>query len=328
MPPTDSLRNDAQPPAPVVAWLLDSDPASRWQTLRGLTAASPEEIAAERARVASAGWGARLLALQGDDGRWNAATWNRGWNSTMHVLMLLRDFGLDPASAPARRALARVRNHVTWKGCGPPECDGHAFFAGEVEPCINGQVAAIGAYFGEDVSGIVARLLDEQLPDGGWNCDAARGSAHASFNTTICVLEALLAYERGGARDPRVAEARRRGEEYLLARHLFRRLSTGEAILRDRKGGAAWTNFAFPTWWHYDLLRALDYLRDAGAAADPRVREALEILVAKRAADGRWLLDTRYPGVMPAELGEREGQPSRWNTLRAWRVLKWYFAHG
>ena len=164
-----------------------------------------EEVAAERARVATEGAGARLLALQAADGRWGGAAWNRGWNSTMHVLMLLRDMGLDPASDQARRAVDLVRDRVTWKGCGPQECDGNAFFEGEVEPCINGQVAAVGAYFGQDVRGIVDRLLAEQLPDGGWNCEAANGSTRSSFNTTICVLEALLAYERavGAARSDR-----------------------------------------------------------------------------------------------------------------------------
>src|SRR6476620_10934606 len=183
---------------PAIEWLLepDSDPSIRWQAMQDLLAAPPQEVVAERARVATEGWGARLLGLQGADGRWGGAAWNRGWDSTMHVLMLLRDLGLDPASAEARRAVGLVRERVTWKGCGPPECDGNPFFAGEVEPCINGQVAAAGAYFGQDVRGIVERLLAEQLHDGGWNCEAENGSTRSSFNTTICVLEALLEHER------------------------------------------------------------------------------------------------------------------------------------
>jgi hypothetical protein len=182
----------------VVDWLLDSDPSIRWQVMRDLTAAAADEVAAERARVAREGAGARLLALQAVDGRWGGAAWNRGWNSTMHVLWLLRHLGLDPASAEARCAVGLVRDVVTWQGCGPPECDDNPFFAGEVEPCINGQVAAAGAYFGQDVRGIVDRLLGEQLSDGGWNCEAPHGSTRSSFNTTICVLEALLEHERAG----------------------------------------------------------------------------------------------------------------------------------
>ena len=191
----------------VMRWLLDSDPSIRWQVMRDLTKAFADEIAAERARVATEGAGPRLLALQEADGRWGGVAWNRGWNSTMHVLMLLRDLGLDPASDQARRAVGLVRDRVTWKGCGPPEADNNPFFAGEAEPCINGQVAAVGAYFGQDVRGIIDRLLAEQLPDGGWNCEAANGSTRSSFNTTICVLEALLEYERSVEGRPEVTEA-------------------------------------------------------------------------------------------------------------------------
>jgi hypothetical protein len=217
-----------------------------------------------------------------------------------------------------------VRDRVTWQGW--EAYDGNPFFSGEVEPCINGQVAAVGAYFGQDVRGIIDRLLGEQLPDGGWNCEAENGSTRSSFNTTICVLEALLEHERAAGSRPEVTEARLRGQDYLLERRLFRRRSTGEAIERDRKGGATWTRFAFPTWWHYDVLRGLEYLRRAGVAPDERVAEAIDLVASKRDEDGRWPLDVRYPGEMPVELDEGEGRPSRWITLRALRVLNWYSA--
>jgi len=307
----------------VIDWLLDSDPSIRWQVMRDLAELPEEEVAAERARVCTEGAGARLLALQADDGRWGGAAWNQGWNSTMHVLMLLRDLGLDPASDQAHRAVGLVRDRVTWKGCGPQECDGHAFFEGEVEPCINGQVVTVGSYFGQDVRCIVDRLLGEQLPDGGWNCEAPERSMRSSFNTTICVLEALLEYERAGNRTPAVTEARLRGQEYFLERRLLRRRSTGQVIERDRKGNGSWARFGFPTWWHYDLLRGLEYLRCAGVAPDERMAEAIELVASKRGSGGRWLLDTSYPGVMPIDTDEGEGRPSRWNTLRAMRVLRW-----
>jgi hypothetical protein len=310
----------------IIEWLLNSDPSIRWQVMRDLASASADEVTAERARVATEGVGAQLLALQGADGRWGGAAWNRGWNSTMHVLMLLRDMGLDPASEQARRAVGRVRDCVTWKGCGPQECDDNPFFAGEVEPCINGQVAAVGAYFGQDIRGIVDRLLTEQLSDGGWNCEAANGSTRSSFNTTICVLEALLEYELRLGSTPEITAARLRGQEYLLERRLFRRRSTGEVVFSCRKSGAALTRFAFPTWWHYDVLRGLEYLRSAGVAPDERVAEAIDLVRSKRDDDGRWPLETRYPGVMPVQIDDGEGQPSRWNTLRALRVLNWYSA--
>jgi hypothetical protein len=310
----------------VIRWLLDSDPSIRWQVMRDLTEAPAAEVEAERARVASEGTGARLLALQASDGRWGSAAWNRGWDSTMHVLSLLREMGLDPSCDEARRAAGLVRDRVTWRGSGPQEADNNPFFAGEVEPCINGQVAAVGAYFGQDVRGIVDRLLAEQLPDGGWNCEAANGSTRSSFNTTICVLEALLEYELAVGSSPEVTGASVRGQEYLLERRLFRRRSTGEVIERDRKGDAAWARFAFPTWWHYDVLRGLEYLRRAGVAPDERAAEAIALVASKRDDGGRWPLDTQYPGRMPVETDEGEGKPSRWNTLRALRVLDWYSA--
>jgi hypothetical protein len=308
----------------VIEWLLDADPSIRWQVMQDLIDAPGEDVVAERARVATEGLGARVLALQASDGKWGGAAWNRGWNSTMHALMLLRDLGLDPASDEARRAVGLARDRVTWQGCGPPEADNNPFFAGEVEPCINGQVALVGAYFGQDVGGITNRLLAEQLPDGGWNCEAANGSVRSSFHTTICVLEALLAHERVGGSSPEVTEARVRGQEYLLERRLFRRRSTGEVIEDRKPRGSDWTRFAFPTWWHYDVLRALEYLRHAGVTPDNRVAEAIELVESKRDSNGRWPLEIRYPGQMPVEIDEGQGRPSRWNTLRALRVLDWY----
>jgi hypothetical protein len=319
-------REAPKPQSSVVRWLLDSDPSIRWRVMRDLTDAPADAVAAQRARVATEGAGARLLALQGVDGRWGGAAWNRGWNSTMHALMLLRDMGLHPASDQARRAVGLVRDRVTWQGCGPQECAGNAFFEGEVEPCINGQVGAVGAYFGQDVQGIVHRLLGEQLADGGWNCEAPNRSTRSSFNTTICVLEALLEYERAVGGSPEVTGSRLRAQDYLLERRLFRRKSTGEVIERDRKGNAAWTRFAFPTWWHYDVLRGLEYLRRAGVAPDERVAEAIDLVASKRDDDGRWPLETQYTGKMLVETDEGEGRPSRWNTLRALRVLDWYSA--
>lgn len=310
--------------SPVIRWLLDSDPSIRWQTMRDLTDASPQEVAAERARIATEGIGARLLALQGSDGAWAGEAWNRGWDSTMHVLSLLREMGLDPASDEARRAVGLVRDRVHWRGWDREgawhgfDFVGNPFFDGEVEPCINGQVAASGAYFGQDTQRIMERLLREQLADGGWNCETENGSTRSSFNTTICVLEALLEYELAGGRNVEVTNARLRGQEYLLERRLLRRLTTGEVI------DANWTRFSFPTWWHYDVLRGLDYLRKAQVTPDERVSEAIALVESKRGADGRWLLENRHPGTMAVEVDEGEGLPSQWNTLRALRVLDWY----
>ncbi|HYL07347.1 MAG TPA: hypothetical protein VEU76_02285 [Candidatus Udaeobacter sp.] len=317
----------------VVEWLLDSDPAVRWQVMRDLTDAPAEDVEGERARVAVEGWGARLLALQRPDGQWEGGTptfsspeasswWHSlppsrqgtlfpQWTSTTWSLVLLRNFGLDPASKPARRAVGLVREHCRW------EHEGEPFFAGEVEPCINGRVVALGAYFGEDVRAVVDRLLGQQMSDGGWNCEQENGSTRGSFNTTIEVLEGFLAYEQTTGGTPEVRAARLRGQEYLVERRMFRRLSTGEVI------DPAWTKFSYPAGWHYDVLRGLDYLRAAGTAPDERVAEAIELVESKRDADGRWSLENPHPGRLHFALDEGEGRPSRWNTLRAMRVLRW-----
>jgi len=323
-------RQAPKPTESVIQWLLDSDSAIRWQVLRDLTNAPADEVAAERAKVATEGWGAQLLALQGADGSWAGTAWNHGWDSTMHVLTLLREFGLDPASNEARRAAGLVRDHVRWMGWDwggkwqGQDFVGNPFFAGEVEPCINGQVMASGAYFGQDCQRILDRLLAEQLSDGGWNCEAANGSTRSSFNTTICVLEALLEYELAVGTNAAVTEARLRGQEYLLERRLFHRRSTGEVLERDREGETAFTRFAFPNWWHYDVLRGLEYLRRASVAPDERVTDAIDLVMSKRGGDGRWLLETQYSGNIPVEMNESEGRPSQWITLRALRVLNWY----
>jgi len=300
--------------ADVLAWLLDADPAVRWQVMRDLTDASDAAIASERARVVVEGWGARLLALQRADGQWGDGVATPFWWSNMYTLVWLRDLGADPDDPRVRDAIARVRDHVTWG----PQFGDSAFFDGEVEPCINGRVVALGAYFGVRSDRLVARLLVEQLSDGGWNCDAERGSVRSSFHTTICVLEGLLAYERAFGASATIADARRRGEEYLLERRLLRRLSNGEMI------DPAWSELAFPTLWHFDALRALDYFRAADVEPDARMREAVDIVRARRQADGRWLLDRRHKNTLFPEFSGDVGASNRWVTLRALRVLDWF----
>jgi hypothetical protein len=303
----------------VVDWLLDSDPSIRWQVMRDLTDEPAETVAAERARVATEGWGARLLALQASDGLWAGNAFSQDYTDTFHVMELLRRLGLDPRSEEARRAVGLVREHVTW-GDGawwnPPWAD-KGFFEGEVEPCINGNVVATGAYFGVDVTPLVDRLLGEQMEDGGWNCEQENGSTRGSIETTINVLEGLLEFERATGRRRDVTAARERGDAYILERRMLRRKSTGEVIEPRFK------HFFFPTWWHYDVLRGLDYFGDAGVAPDERMAEAIDLVASKRDADGRWLLDYTYPGEAHFTM-EPEGQPSRWNTLRAMRVLRWW----
>jgi len=308
----------------VIDWLLEGDPAIRWQVLRDLTDAPDSDVAAERARVEHEGWGAWLLAAEDPDGLWAGgacfpARWSGGepgqpWTATMHTLQTLQILGLDPASESARRAIGLVAENGRW------EHAGQRYFDGEVEPCINGRTIESGAYFGVDITAVVERILPERLDDGGWNCEVENGSVRSSFDTTINVLDGLVEFESATGGSAQVLAARRGAEEYLLERCLFRRKSTGEVVRPE------YLDFAFPYYWHYDVLRALDYFRRSGADPDPRMAEAVAIVRSGRRPDGRWPLDRIHPGRVHFDVESGVGTPSRWNTLRALRVLRWWDA--
>jgi hypothetical protein len=295
-----------------IDWLLDSDPAIRWQVMRDLTDAAPEEIAAERGRVPHEGLGAKILASQGPDGPWHRPD-APDWLPTLFMAQLLRATGADRADSAVASAMARLNAGFRWH----EEFGAKPFFDGEVEPCINGGALAIGGSFGHPSDSLAYRLVGEQLEDGGWNCEAPK-SARASYHTTICVLEGLLEYERAMGSAPEIAEARRRGESYLLERRLFLRRSTGEVA------DPAFLKLAFPTRYRYDVLRVLDYFRATGEDPDARIDDAVRVVEGRRQADGRWLLDASHDEALVFPFPESVGEPSRWNTLRALRVLRWY----
>jgi hypothetical protein len=312
MTDTESRAQFSKPRESVIKWLLDSDPSIRWQVMRDLTEEPDEVVVSERSRIGREGWGAEILALQKPEGHWGDESDAADLMRTTDTLRLLMDFGLIPETEEARRAISLVRERLNFKWH-----DNRPFFDGETEPCINGRVLAVGAYFGESTDRVLEQLLDEQLPDGGWNCEAPQ-SQRSSFHTTICVLEGLLEYEKAKGETPAVTQSRTRAQEYLLERRMFRSLSTGEII--DR----AWTRFSFPLIWHYDLLRGLDYLRNAGVEPDDRVSEAVQIVANRQHQNGRWPLHTPNPERVPFNMEPGQGKASRWNTLRALRVLKWY----
>jgi hypothetical protein len=311
--------HDYAPRPAHLKWLLDSDPAIRWQVMRDLTDAAPDAIAGERSRVAIEGWGAQLLARQSPAGNFGPPHEDRGLLVTLNSLVVLKDLGLDPASKQTRKMIDRVDKRLVFKWL-----HNRPFFHGETEPCINGRILGLGAYFKKPNDALARQLLSEQLDDGGWNCEAVEVSAkrplsrRSSFHTTICVLEGLRDYERAGRKSAAVTKARKRGENYLLERHMFRSLRTGEVI------DPRWLRFSFPTFWHYDVLRGLDYLRNAGVNPDSRVREAMEIVIKRRHQHGRWPIDLLHAERIPLQMETDVGAASRWNTLRALRVLRWY----
>jgi len=296
----------------VMEWLLDSDPAIRWQVMRDLADEPASAIAKERARVADEGWGARLLALQADDGNWGGGVYSPKWTSTTYTLLLLRHLGPNPGDAKVRDAIDLVKDRVTMGG------KNQHFFDYSTELCITGMTLALGSYYLDDAGSMPQPqvLLNRQKGDGGWNCQVR--SERSSFHTTISVLEGLLEYERAVGGDPTLAQARSRAHEYLLKRRLMYSLRTGELV------NPRWLLMSFPPRWYFDVLRGLDYLREAGTQPDPRAGEAIEVIEAKRRMDGCWPLQNRHPGREHFVMEEGWGKPSRWNTLRALRVLDWY----
>ncbi|HSJ46092.1 MAG TPA: hypothetical protein VK923_15570 [Euzebyales bacterium] len=302
----------------LIAWLMDGDPAVRWQVMRDLLGAPDAAVAEERAQVATRGWGARLLAAQDPDGRWAGGLYSPKWTSTTYTLLLLQRFGL-PGSDPQAHAGCRL----LWDSAA--RHDGGLTFgrtSREPETCITGMLVLLAAAFGLDderVDRTVHWLLRQQLPDGGWNCDSIRrGSTHGSFHTSITVLEALHAYGGAGGQVA-VDRHAERGRAFFLAHRLYRSHRTGAVV------DPALTRFPFPPQWHYDIVRGLEHFRAAGAERDGRMADAVDEVRRRRARDGTWRTYRPYPGRYWFEL-ERSGAPSRWATFRALRVLRWWRA--
>jgi hypothetical protein len=305
----------------VLQWLLEGDPAICWQALRDCGGVAERTLRAAQKRVASEGWGARLLELQDADGRWAGGIYNPKWTSTTYTLVLLRSLGLPAGDRQALRG-CRVLLDAGRSGDG-----GINFFPqryGRSETCISSMVLAVAGWFGVDdaqVDRLAENVVSLQMSDGGWNCRATPGygdATHGSFHTTILALEGLLEYERlRPGRADAAREAQQRGREFLLAHRMFRSHRTGTVVKPEM------TRFSFPPRWHYDVLRGLDYFRECGAGWDERLSDACELVKSRRGRDGRWVLQNRYPGRAFFEM-EEVGKPSRWNTLRALRVIHWH----
>jgi len=302
---------------PVLAWLLAGDPAIRWQVERDLLDRPARRWRAEQARVAKEGWGARLLAHQDRTGRWTRRLYGHKWISTTYSMVLLWQLGL-PRDDP--RAVTPCRLFLD-EALRPDGGIDPSVTAGRGEACVTGMVLGLLSWFKADDPRrelLVGYLLGHQMDDGGWNCQRCQGATHGSFHTTINVLEGLREYvEAGGSRAAAVRRAEAAGREFFLKHHLYRSHRTGQIA------NPAFTRFSFPPRWHHDVLRTLDYFRASRAAYDDRLTDAIELVVKRRTTDGRWLLQNRYPGRVFFDM-EKVRRPSRWNTLRALRVLRWF----
>jgi len=300
-----------------ISWLLAGDPAVAWQVQRDLLHAPPAEIDSTRARVAQEGWGARLLGLRDDDGSWGGGLYSPKWVSTFYSMRLLYWFGLDGTHPAAVESCALLLDRgflpdggITLWSVAYSDC------------CVTAMMLALAVRFGhardERVDAIADRLLADQLDDGGWNCRADQGGCRvSSFHTTLSALEALNDYAgTDAARGARVFTAAALGYAYFLRHHLFRSERTGQIV----KTG--FTRFSFPPRWYFDVLRALDCFRASRFAWDPRLEEAVALVGQRQGADGRWKNQNWHTGREHFKI-EAAGTPSRWNTLRALRVLNW-----
>jgi len=314
-----------------IEWLLDSDPALRWQVERDVCGAPPEVWQATRARIATEGYGARLLALQEPTGQWAGGAFfpadfdfddversGQPWTATTWTLNALREWGMAPDVLRERRTAELLAEHSRW------EYDDLPYWGGEVDCCINGWTVANGIWLGVDVDGLVGWFVEHRLADGGWNCEWVEGSTRSSFHSTLNALKGLLAYDTATGGTDVSRAARRGGEEYLLQRGLSRRLSTGEPV-------APWVDrFRYPWRWCYSVLNAAEYFREAalvdGTAPDPRMADAIELVRAARQADGTWRQGERLPGRVWFDVDVPEGEPSKWLTLSGMRVLDWWDA--
>ena len=316
----------------LIAWLLDSDPALRWQVERDLLHESPDTWEATRARISAEGFGARLLELQDSDGQWAGGAFfpadfdfdspeaaegsGQPWTATTWTLNSLREWGLEPAVLRERRTAELLAENSRW------EYENRPYWSGEVDCCINAWTVANGVWLGADITGIVDWFLEHRLPDGGWNCEWVEGSTRSSFHSTLNSLNGLLAYDAATGGTEATSAARRAGEEYLLQRGLFRRLSTGEPV-------APWVDrFAYPFRWSYSVLNASEYFRQVslheGTMPDPRMADAIELIRAARRPDGTWLQARRHPGRVWFEVDTPAGVPSKWLTLFGTRMLAWW----
>lgn len=302
----------------VIQWLLEGDPAIRWQTLRDLIGSNSDEVQRQRERIATEGWGASLLALQDQIGTWAKGVYSPKWTSTTYTMLLLRQLGLPPKNLQATKACRILLERGFY------DDGGINYFASlkHSETCVTGMILSLLAYFqyeDERIHKLAEHLLAQQMPDGGWNCQSYNGATHSSFHTTISVLEGLQEYEKVQPQNiEKIQQAQQRGRELLLLHRLFRSHRTGEVARPE------FTYFSFPPRWHYDILQALDYFQECGAEKDGRLADAIEIVLKRRTQEGKWLLQNRHPGRTFFEI-EQVGEPSRWNTLRALRVLKWWF---
>ena len=299
---------------PIIHWLLDGDVSIQYQVYRDLPGTEKTDL---KNRIATEGWGQILLSKQLPNGHWGHSFYNPKWTSSHYTLLELKNLAIGPNIPEIRQTLDLIIAHEK-------SADGGINPGGGLrrsDVCINGMFLNYSTYFGapeDQLKSVIDFLISQQMNDGGFNCHLNRiGAVHSSLHTTISVLEGILEYARNGYsyRLNELQQTAAESTEFILQHRLYKSDKTGKVI--DDK----MTRFSYPCRWRYDVLRALDYFQDAKIAYDTRMDDALQLLVRKRTSDRKWLLQAKHPGQTHLEI-EIPGKPSRWNTLRALRVLK------
>ena len=295
-----------------IEYLMGGDPAIRWQAMRDLLGAPAEEWQKERARVAKEGWGARILAEQKADGSWPPGR----WTASIWTFLTLMELGVPPDDKRLAGAFDQVAGRLMPKG----ETVSREDLKTRMDLCHLGFWLRIGGYFSpqdERLTPLWETILNLQMEDGGWNCRIRTkpGVKHSSFHTTFNILEGLREAAMAGCIPMDVFEASEaRALEFMLQHQMYRSDKTGEVVHHR------FLELSFPSYWHYTVLRGLDYVRQTPFIADLRLTDPLSFLESRRKANGRWPVEKRIPGVTFFDM-EKMGQDSRWNTLRALRVL-------
>ncbi len=302
----------------IIQWLLEGDPSIRWQVRRDLLKQSLVRVEAERRKIAKEGWGARLLDLQDPSGRWGGGMYGPKWISTTYTMLTLRLLGLPPNNPQAKRACKLFLDEGFYTDGG---INFFSYAWKYSETCVTGMILTLLAYFryaDRRIHSVASYLIGQQMPDGGWNCESYKGATHSSFHTTLSVLEGLYEYQcTHPEMKKKVNRVRERGHEFLFAHRLYKSHRTGKVF------DAKMTSMPFPPRWRYDFLRALDYFRACNAPKDERMSDAIGLLKSKQKKDGLWHMNSGMAGRKYFDL-EAAGQPSRWNTLRALRVMEWW----
>jgi len=300
----------------LIDWLLKGDVSIQYQVHRDLLDVEKPSLSE---RIANEGWGSKFLSFRKPEGHWGQRFYQPKWISTHYTLLDLKNLCISQDNHLIRASISQVLD--TLKG---PDGGISPFGAEQkCDVCVNGMFLNYASYFKmpeEKLHSIIDFLLVEHMKDGGFNCRSNfNGASHSSVHSTISVLEGMLEYSSNGYkyRLEDLQKAESESVEFLLEHRLFRSHKTGEIF--DKK----MLMLSYPSRWKYDILRALDHIQNAGAKYDPRMQDALDMLVKKRLRDGRWPVQAKHPGQTHFDM-ERTGEPSRWNTLRALRVLNYF----